>query len=84
MIKHNNTPLWISQQPSRVLVIARVINDFNLDLGWIWIAVFLVGIWLVLLILIQVFGSGGILVGSGGGVVVVTGLWVLCVVVISG
>ena len=84
MIKHNNTPLWISQQPSRVLVIARVINDFNLDLGWIWIAVFLVGIWLVLLILIQVFGSGGILVGSGGGMVVVTGLWVLCVVVISG
>ena len=84
MIKHSNTPLWISQQPSRVLVIARVINDFNLDLGWIWIAVFLVGIWLVLLILIQVFGSGGILVGSGGGVVVVTGLWVLCVVVISG
>ena len=84
MIKHSNTPLWISQQPSRVLVIARVINDFNLDLGWIWIAVFLVGIWLVLLILIQVFGSGGILVGSGGGMVVVTGLWVLCVVVISG
>ena len=84
MIKHNNTPLWISQQPSRVLVIARLINDFNLDLGWIWIAVFLVGIWLVLLILIQVFGSGGILVGSGGGMVVVTGLWVLCVVVISG
>ena len=69
---------------NRVLVIARVINDFNLDLGWIWIAVFLVGIWLVLLILIQVFGSGGILVGSGGGMVVVTGLWVLCVVVISG
>ena len=84
MIKHSNTPLWISQQPSRVLVIARVINYFDLDLGWIWIAVFLVGIWLVLLILIQVFGSGGILVGSGGGVVVVTGLWVLCVVVISG
>ena len=56
---------------------------FGLDLGWIWIAGFLVGICLALLILIRVFGSVGFwwVVGSCGGMVVVTGMWVLCVVV---